>query len=519
MSFVNRQKHEAERLTEIEGREAVTFCDVDEGGAGTSALLRRCNTSGRKTTDGVGDIDSDEVPSTVTSQHVSSSTLTPSSAEMTSTGLTSVHCLTIKIEPNVEEQSNSASHQENNKRCHDSVSDDVIASRCVRRDGGGLNSDYTASSPSVSFSHRLDCPCEPLSSIAWSLAGTAQGQPRRGRRRTGLSRLRRTELRRRSRIVTDVTEDLADGVGGTPSMAIKDRLGVDRTAHADVISAETRPVLHGQNGVAVSDVFSKSNDVRMNRSCGGTFSQSITTNMQPTTSVTSSPVGTSTTMKTTGQSSETLRASENKSTERATADDACDRRCMSVKKKCPSISTEHAEHAEDRINVIAAGTCPAVSTSSFDISKMSASSSKATPVTVWRTLNGDIVPLSSVVSAPAGVPFTPLLRRTVTQCAVADTGVGSAGRSPIVNVPRCHIGSAAKLRRRYGHAVEKQHDVVVWMQTGRVALAAPVLRCGLTALKYNRVALVNSPAYYVPRHTPIIYPRYRFLCYRPSPCV
>jgi len=531
MSFVDRPKHETERLAdnlEMERREAVTFCDVDRSAADMTALPTHCNIGGRKTMAGAGEVDSEESQSTITSQNGSSFTVNsqiPSSVGMTSTGLTSV-CLTIKVEPSVEEESKSSSHQENNKRCYDSVSDDVTASRCVRHDGGCLNSEpcvhFTASSPSVNSSHRLDCPCKLLPSVASSSAGTgvAEGQLRRRRRQPGLSRLRRTELRRRSRIVTDIMEDLADGVGGTASVAVKDRLGVDRSAPSDVISAEPRPLLDDQNSLAVSDAFSKSNDARMKPCYSGTIVQSSATDVQPTTSVTSSVVGTSTTMKTIHQSAETLQPSENKSNEKATSDDASDRQVTSrftlAKKQCPSIFTEHVE---DRNSVNAAGTRPAVSKRWFDFSKMSASSSKAAPVNVWRTMNGDTASLSSVVSAPVGVPLTPLFRRTVTQSALVDTDVGSAGRSPIVDVPRCHVGSAMKWRCRYGDAVKKQRDVIVWMQTGRAALAAPFLRCGLTALKYNAVALVNSPAYYVPGHVPIIYPRYRLLCYRPSSCV
>jgi len=529
MSFVNRPKHEAERLAdnlESDRREVATFCDVDRSDAGMSALPTHCNIGDRKTVAGVGEVDSEKSQSAITSQHGSSSTFNshiPSSFEMTSTGSTSV-CLTIKVEPSVEEQSNSSSPQENNKR-YDTVSDDVTASGGVRCDGGCLNSEpcvhLTTSSPSVNFSHRLDCPCKLLPSVASSSAGTgvAEGHLSRRRRQPGLSRLRRTELRRRSRIVTDITEDLADGVGGTTSMTVKDRLGVDCPAPSDVISAEPRPLLDGGNAVAVSDAFSKFHDARMKPGYRGTIVQS-TKDVQPNTCVTSSVVDTSTTIKAIHQSAETLGPSENKSNEKATADDASDRqvtnRFTMAKKKCPSIFTEHVE---DRISVNAAGTRPAVSKRSVDISKMSASSSKAAPVNVWRTLNGDTAPLSSVVNAPVGVPLTPLFRRTVTQSALADAGAGSAGRSPIVDGPRCHVGSAVKWRCRYGDSAKKQRDVIVWMQTGRVALAAPVLRCGITTLKYNAVALVNSPAYYFPRHVPIIYPRYRLLCYRPSSCV
>jgi len=496
--FVNRQKHETERVTEnleVDGRDATTFCSsIDESGVGVSALPTYCNVSVGMVD--MNEPDNDEMQSTVSSHQGSSETFnsqTLSSGDMRSAGLTST-CLTIKLEPSVEDQHNSSPRQENYKRCHDCMTD---ASRCEQSDYARLNSqplNFTASYPSVSFSHRCDCPRGQLTNIASSSGniGVRERQSRRRQWRPGLSRLRRTELRRRSRIVMNVTEDLADDVDGTVNGR---RLGVDRTT---------------------SSAFNKFNstacEVGMEPERSGIVIQNATTEIQPTACVTSSVVGTSTTMMSACQSSDNQRRPpETDTDENATYDITHERqvtnRCIPVENKGLIISTEPT----NRISTTAR---------SIDVSRMSAVGSKAAPLSIWRALDRDVVPLSSVVNTPVVLPFTPLLQRSLPQSVVIGNG-SHAGRSPIVDVPRCYIGSAVKLRRCFGGKVEveKPRDIVTWMQRRGVALAVPVLRCALTALKYNTVALVKSPVCYIPRHMPIVCPRYRLFCYPPSPCV
>ena len=508
MLFVNRSERETERLTEnlkVDGHDG-----TDENVVDVSAL----HSNGKTTVN----INNDEIQSVVSSHHgttLNSQTL--SSAERTSTVLTSV-CLTVKLEPSVEEQNNSTSRCENNRHCHDSMTDDVTASRCVQRDDGRLNDQpvhFTTSYPSVSFSHRPDCPCGPLPSISSSSNNTRveEGRPRRRRRQSGLSRLRRTELRRRSRTAM-VTEDLAngvDGVNGTASVAIA---GVDHTAPSDVISAELRTSLGGQDCSEISDAFSKFK----NTACEVAMKPDNTTSTVQSTSTQTTTSTTSARMTNARQSTENLRPSDNESKEKAIADLTIDRRVTnlstSVKRKRPLTTTEPA----DCISTAASGVFPAVSTWSHDVSKMPTTNNEAAPLNVWQRLDSDVASLSNAFNTSTTVPLTPLLRGILTQSVVNDTATGNVGHSSIVDAPRCYVGSAVKWRRCYGD-VEKQRDIVMWMQTRGVALTAPVLRCALTVLKYNTVALVNSPACYISRRVPIIYPRYRLLCYPPSPCV
>jgi len=511
---------------QVDGRDAATFCgiDVSSVGVSVSAPPTRCNV----TAVGVREIDNEETESAVVSHLDTSTTFnsqTFSPGVVTSTGLT------VKVEPDVEEQNNSlTSRQENDKRCHDSLNDDVTASRCVQLDAGRLYSvHHTDSSPSVSFSHRRDCPRGPQPSTAASSDDTSvdEGHTRYRRRRPGLSRLKRIELRQRSRIAMDVTEDVADGVDGTASMAVKGlRLGVDRAASSDVISAEPQTMTSGQNRVPVSDVYSKTSNTACDVAVepdSGTVVHSMTTEMLPTAFPTSSVVAISTTMTTARQAPENRRVSENKSNERATTDVKGDRqatsRCVPAEIKRLLTLTAPADRASATA-AETAGIFPAVSTRSFDVSRMSAANYKAAPLSVRRTVDRD-VSQSSVVNTTVRVPSTPVFQRTLTQSGIADAATGDgchAVRPQIVDAARCYVGGAVKWRRCCGD-VKKPRDIVMWMQTRRVSLAAPVLRCALTALKCNSVALVNSPTCFIPRHMSIVYPSYRLLWYPASPCV
>lgn len=488
MLYVSSQKSETERIEhlEVDGGDAdtATFCNIDVSASPSHTVV-----SDEQAMTGMEEIDSNEMQSNVTSCHVSSSAFhnqTKSSGETTSTGLTSV-CLTIKIEPSVDDQNESTSRQEH---CHGS-------NRCAtERDGQSVQ--YTASQPPISFSHRPNCPCRlpPSAMSSQNNDLVMQGQSNHHRRRRpGLSRLRRTELRRRSRTVNDVAQDVAVDVDGKTSSAVKG-LGVDRRAPSDASSTKSNTALGSQNRVAISSFNS---EVAMEPGCSVTVAQSITTHTQSTASV-------PTTMTTAYQSPEPRPPSENKSDETVTE---MTNQGTAVEIRRLSISTESVDYTPTNT----AGISVAVSTRSFDVGRMSA----LAPVKVWRTLDCDVVSLSTVAKTPVAVPFSRLLCRNVTQSVVADHVTSSGnhlGRLPTAD-PRHYIDNGVKWRHR--GQVAKQSGDVMWR---RVALTSPVLRCALTVLKYNPVALVQSPAAcYLPRHLPIVYPPYRLLCYRPSSCV
>ena len=492
---IHRQKLDTEKIPmenpEVDGRGAATFCGVDENDVDVSpaALVSRCSGKTRE--------DSDEMQSTISCQHLTSAT--PNSRILSSGDITSTS-LTPKIEPDTEEETNSTPRQENNKRCCDNMNDVIKASTCAQSVHDGRCVHFTASYPPVSFSHRHHCPCEPLPS-----SGITDAQYRRRRRRPGLSRLRRTELRRRSRTVTNFTEDRVDG--GLDETASVAGLDVDQTAPSDVTSAESHTVFGGHHCDTNSEVLSKSNAVEPKHT--DAVAHSSTSEIQPTPSVTSSVVGLTTTMIGAHESPENRQTSENKSDEEVATDINFDshvaNKSTMVENECPLPSMETA-----------AGLLPAVSACSFDVSRKSMTRNRASPLSFQRT-DSDIVSLCSVVNTPVAVPFTPVLNRTRTQSVIVDA---ATVRSPIVAIAarRCYTDSAVRWRRCDGE-METQRDIVVWMQTRRGALAAPTLRYSRTALKRNTVALINSPACHIPRHIPIFYPRYRLLCYPPSPCV
>jgi len=517
VTYVYREELDTEisvENLEADGREAATFCDVDGNSVDTSpaVLVSHCEVTGGKTTE-----DSNEMRSTVSYHHLTNSN-TLSSGETASTSLTT------KLEPGVEERNKSTSRQENHKRCHDNMNDVIKGSMCAKRIHDGRRVHFTVTHPSVSFSHRRDCPCGPPPPTVASSSGdisVTEGQSRHRRRRTGLSRLRRTELRRRSRTVMDVTEDLAGGLDETASVAVNG-LGIDRTAPSDVMCAESHTVFGGQNCFTSVDAPSELDStgceaavVKPNYT--DVITKSSNSEKPSTSSVASSVVGLTTATTAARKSTESRRTAEKKLNEKVTVDITFDchltNRCTPVDKKRLLLSTQPA----DRVSTTVAG----VSTRSFDVSRTSAASIRASPLSVRRTLDCDIVSRCGVVNAPLRAPFSPVLHRTQTQSVVADTAASNSShgsRSLTVVAPRCYTDSAVKWRRCYGKT-EKQRDIVMWMQMRGVALAAPVLRYALTALKHNTLALVNSPACYIPRHIPIFYPRYRLLCYQPSPCV
>jgi len=482
---------------EVDGCKTATFCtadenDVDMSPVVTAALPSHCD----------GKTTKDVLETPVSRHHGTSATsnnLELSAGEIASTSMTAL-CSATKLEPGIEEEYNWAPRQDSSKRSGEVVTASVHEQqvrdvRCVH---------FTASSPSLSFSHRCDCLCGPLPSIASSSDNT-----RRRRRRPGLSRLRRTELRRRSRTVTDLTDDPADDLDGTASVAANG-LGlddVDLTASSNVISDEPRAVTGGQNRAVNSTLNSTGCDAAVKPNNTDTVAQSSTSEMKLTASVTLTVDSLTTTLTPARQSPENRRPPDNQSNKTVTVGVNCDRhvtnRSTLAETKRPLIRTHPAD-------------CSSTSSiSSFDISRTS-TAVKASPLSLRRTLDRDIVSLCNVVNTPLRVPSTPLLQRIRTQCIVADGSRG--GYSSVVAVPRCYASSTVKWRHCYGE-LEKQSDIVTLMQTRGVTMAAPVLRYALTALKCNTVALVNSPACYIPRHMPIVYPSYRLLCYPPSPCV
>jgi len=499
--------------SEVDGHEAATFCGTDENETDVSpaVLVSRCSW---KTREDVG-----EMQSTVSRHHLISATSNShvlSFDNKTSTSLTPV-CSMTKFEPGIEEENSSTQRHENNN-------DVVKASKCEQRVHDGRCLHFTASYPPVSFSHRHDCPCGPLPSTA-SSSVIADAQSRRQRRRPGLSRLRRTELRRRSRTVANFTEDRADG--GLDETASVTGLDVDYAPPSHVISAESHTVFGDHSCVTNSEALSKWNAkgcmAAVEPKYTDTVAHSSTPEIPPTPSVTSSVVGLAPTMIGAQHSPENGRTSRKKSNEKATVDVNFDCHVTNVdvdvgtldKKKCLP-TTESA----DRISTTATGLLPAVSACSFDVSIKSIARNWVSPLSVQRT-GSDNVSLCSVVNKPLAVPFTPVLHRTRTQSVIADAATSKVRiRSPIIAITarRCYTGSDVRWRRYYGE-METQRDIVVWMQTRGMTMAAPVQRYSRTALKCNTVALVNSPACHLPCHVPIFYPRYRLLCYPHTPCV
>lgn len=546
--FVYRQKQDRDVSTEnleVDGCYAASFCGIDESSVDVSPdVTADLVADDRTTVRTAGKVnDDDDLQRTVSSHHHDTSTTsnnhTSSSGETTTS---TVHCClsatssTIKTEPGVDERNNVKPRRENSERRHDNVGDVINASRCAQRgDDQQQCVHFTVARPSVSFSHRRDCPCRTMTSVALSSGITDGESRRRRRRRLGLSRLRRTELRRRSRTASDDKDDF--GIDGA---ALKSpQLDVDRTApSSNVISTEPvrTTASYGQNRGANGDIFaefkSTAYDVVTKPSHDDESVHNITTEKQPQTSTTTSSVlGLSTVLTTARTLSETRPPSENEANERRTTNVAGEsrmtNRCRSpVEKKRHSTS---AESAAPRVLTTAAQILPVVSPWSFDIGRTpaaDASGNQVAPLGVRRSLDRAVVSRSDVVNEPLAVSSAPVLRRAPAHCVIADSdssnGSHGGSPSPIVAAPRCYASGAAKWRRCYGLTEKQRRDVITWMQTRRrgLVLAMPAtLRCAVTALKFNAVALVNSPVSYMPRHVPILYPRYRLLFYPPSPSV
>ena len=460
---------------------------------------RGCKTAA----DGAGQRTKDDTATTLSGQSGTSTecySRTSTGGESTSTGdscLTAA-CSAIKSEPSDEEPNDWSSRRESDGRCHDSTSDVIQSSRCEqwRTDDGDVH--FTAGCPPPDVSRRPACPCGPLPRASCSPGDRAVTQGRR-RRRSGLSRLRRTELRRRSRIAAD--DPAADSCDETPPPpAKKPRFDVGRAELRDVTSGES---LRVENCVASNNAL---NNTTADCKPTSVAVHSITTETQPTSSSAAS-VSTATTAR---QSLETVRLAENEATdENRSVDVTHERKQTKTQPRAPVSTTEPppAVHAVARATEI----FPTVSTSSSSSSREVGRTTVHAEVVSPPTSDADaaVSPTNAVLRTPLAVPLTALLRpRPV----LADFAAGAA-RSLVVAAPRCVV---TRLRRGCGDMAGKRREVVTWTQ---VPAVSPVLRCALTALKCHTVALVGSPAYYVPRHIPIFYPRHRLLCYPPSPCV
>jgi len=512
--------------TEVDDRDAAgTFADINESsvgaaGAETTALFSPCNDIGAKTAADAGERTDDEAGSVASSRSATSAKsgdeLTSSSGESTSTGdscRTTVRS-TIKSEPSDEEQS---SRGVNSRRCHDNA---TKACRCAQqgRDDGRLSIQFTAGCLPLGFTHRPDCPRGPPPTVTASPgdAGVTPGpSSRRRRRRSGLSRLRRTELRRRSRLAADSCDEATPmkerrlDVGRTaPSDVTSGDVTGSGAASADDVSGEPRTMLCGHNRVASSDASMKFDnavhDVKIQSGSRPTrtVDHSITTETQPSAPVSSSVASLSTKM-TARRSPETARLADNEAYENATVDGTGERKQVKTQRSLVSAACGAAP---------AAGILPAVPPSSLDVARTTvhdAPSNEVASLRVWRTLD------DAVRTTPLAVPSLRLSPPTPTVFAdFAPTEVApiAAARSLMVAAPHCVMAQ----RRVYGE--KQRRGVVTWSQ---VRGMAPVLRCALTALKYHvrTVALFTSPAYYIPRHMPVLYPRYRLVCYPPAPCV
>ena len=406
------------------------------------------------------------------------------SSSSTSTGdscLTFVCSSTVKSEPS----DDSTTHPVNKERCHDNAGDVITSSRCEECVDGRPCIHFTASCPTLSYSHRRQCPYGPSTTVQST------------RRRAGLSRLRRTELRRRSRISENFTQNFTDGDDDT-ALTRPEELSPDvgRTAPSHVSSVRQLSA-HS----CVSSTFN--NTVRV----------AITAAEVPLTASTCQPVlRTSTTMTTARQSSDALQPSVN---EKPTDDITSERH--GTKHQCkPTRLLQDSKNSTEHSCLVAAGTVPATSSSTTDASRTSVD--EVAPPSICSTADRGIFSLSNAVRSPRTVSFTPLIHRIPLQMVVRETAIGRRVMSPIVVAQRGYTSRAVSWRLCDGG----QRDDVMWVQT----LTLPALRCALTALKYNTVTLISSPAVscYTARHVglppaSVYYPQCRLLCYPSSPCV
>jgi len=463
--FLGREKQDNEKSSENVDVDAATVCSLTGAYLSSDVGAEKpspWNVSGGSTEDTseyevqcpVGVIGDSSTPSNQTS--------TPP-GETVSTGDSVV---AVKSEPPSSDEPTDSTPRSDGHTCdnccHDDEDDVIKVGRCHDQHSVQL----TAGCPT-----RLHgCPCIRLPSVV-DASVAAQEQSRRRRRRPGLSRLRRTEQRRRSRMTANVTEDFAgdddDGKGSTA----EDGHETSRTAPSDVIRAEPQSALEDQT----------KRDEKTEPEHNG---------------------ASTTAMQTTWSTVNARRSPDEETNDEASADITCERdghvtyQHVTNEIKRPFISTAAASAGS--ICPTAAESVAAVSTSLHTDDALSRKG--ASLIRVGRSLDLD------VCSPPPAGPraFCLPVHRTLTLSVGADNVHG--GRI---------VGGEVVWQRCVG----KRSGGVLWAETRGVTVAVPVLRCALTSA-LNAIAVVHPYAGCVPRHVPFFYPRYRLLCHPSSPsCV